>query len=231
MRKILKIFVFSIISIIILVYISWMVVNEPVPSGKEGEKAEQLANKMLSNLNYEAYDSVTTLSWSFPGGHHFRGERDSNRVNVKWDQYEVSFYTETKEGTVTENGNPLSDSKKKEQLIREAWEYFANDSFWMVAPFKVRDPGTSRYYIETEDGPGLLVTYSSGGVTPGDTYLWVLDENYRPKYWKMWVKIIPVGGLKFTWEGWENRKGVWLSTLHKGPLSFELEMKNISLTY
>lgn len=230
MRKILKIFASLVLGLIVLFIITGIVLNESKPEGTEGEKAEVLTDKMLNSLNYQAYDSIRVLTWSFPRGHHFIWDKRKNVVNVKWEDYEVNFSPETKAGTAYKNGIKI-EGEEKSDLIQRAWSLFANDSFWMVAPFKVRDPGTSRYYIETADGPGILVTYSSGGVTPGDSYLWVLDEDFKPKYWKMWVRIIPVGGLKFSWEGWENKEGVWFSTIHKGPLSYVMEMKNISVNY
>jgi hypothetical protein len=30
--------------------------------------------------------------------------------------------------------------------------------------------------------------------------LYLVDENYIPKAWRMWVSIIPVGGIETSWE-------------------------------
>ncbi|MEL6864257.1 MAG: hypothetical protein AAFP19_07560, partial [Bacteroidota bacterium] len=74
---------------------------------------------------------------------------------------------------------------------------------------------------------GLLVSYSSGGVTPGDSYLWILDESGQPVAWKMWVSIIPIGGLEFSWEDWmELPTGAKIATMHKSSL-LDLDMSNI----
>jgi hypothetical protein len=49
------------------------------------------------------------------------------------------------------------------------------------------DEGTTRSLVKNEDKTnGLLVSYASGGVTPGDAYLWKLDANGLPQSYKMW---------------------------------------------
>ncbi|MGS0527908.1 hypothetical protein ACU8V7_24695 [Zobellia nedashkovskayae] len=95
--------------------------------------------------------------------------------------------------------------------------FFNNDSFWLVAPFKVFDSGTQRSLVTLEDGSNaLMITYSSGGSTPGDSYLWHLGPNGLPESYQMWVSIIPIGGLKATWDDWKiMESGAFLPTSHK----------------
>lgn len=228
MKKILKVTGIILLTLILLITLGLFIVSEPKPTGTTGVEVEQLTDSLFSALNKEAYDTLEIISWSFPRGHHFVWDKKNNRVNVKWGDYEVDFSPEDKSGQAFLNGKKLESDQKRE-AIEDAWALFANDSFWLVAPFKLRDPGTTRELINTEDGQGILVTYSSGGVTPGDSYLWVLDENFKPVYWKLWVKIIPAGGVKFTWENWQSYSGVWLSTYHTGPGGYGMELKNVSV--
>jgi hypothetical protein len=53
--------------------------------------------------------------------------------------------------------------------------------------FKLRDPGTSRSIVMQDEKEALMVTYTSGS-TPGDSYVWILDENIPA--WRMWVSIV-----------------------------------------
>ena len=73
----------------------------------------------------------------------------------------------------------------------------------------------------------LLITYSSGGTTPGDSYLWILDENAKPIGYQMWVSIIPIGGLYASWDNWEiMESGIPLPTLHT-ILVMDLDLENV----
>jgi len=68
-----------------------------------------------------------------------------------------------------------------------------------------------------------MVSYSSGGVTPGDAYVWLLDESYRPTSWKMWVSIIPIGGLEVPWSTWlTTETGAEICNLHESVMNLEL---------
>ncbi len=189
---------------------------------------DQLTLQMLNTLGIKAWDSLQYLKWTFRGQHHYVWDKVNNQAEIKWEDVRVVLDLNTLDAKAWRNDVPVSDEERS-KLKDTAWGYWCNDSFWMFAPFKAFDPGTTRSIVEdVEYGKyGLLVSYESGGVTPGDAYLWHLDENYRPVGYKMWVKIIPVGGLYFSWEDWKTvAGGIQLATLHKSSM-LSLEMENV----
>ncbi|WP_339784663.1 hypothetical protein [uncultured Imperialibacter sp.] len=227
MIKVLKIAGIVLFCLVLLGPGAAWIASDPLPEGEQGPEAEALADKMLAAIDYDAYQQIKTLSWTFAGRHHYVWDKQENIVTVRWGDIEVEFSPDTFEGSASEKGKPLEGDQLHE-LIQTAWTYFANDSFWLVAPFKVRDPGTERRLVETPDGSALLVTYTSGGVTPGDSYLWLLDENFKPRAWKLWVRIIPVGGVKFSWENWQNYEGTWLASTRNAGF-YQMEITDIQV--
>jgi len=199
--------------------ISLWVISEPRPEGISGAKAESLARKMLQSLNAPAWDSLDMVSWNFKGIHDYHWDRKNEKVTVSWDGWRVVLDLTKETGIVYQNNTEVND----DAIVKKALTYFYNDSFWLCAPFKIYDPGTARSLVATDEGDALLVTFNQGGVTPGDAYLWYLDEKGFPYKYKMWVKIIPIGGLSFTWEDWRQFDGIWLAQNHKGLINVALQ--------
>ena len=83
--------------------------------------------------------------------------------------------------------------------------------------YKVFDKGVERRLIKTSNNrDALLVTYTSGGSTPGDSYLWLLDNNGKPTAFKMWTSLLPIDGLEASWSDWTTTEsGAQLPTFHK----------------
>ncbi len=195
------------------------ILDKPKPEGVQGPEAEELAQKMYKRMNGHAWDSTNAIQWSYKGIHSFLWDKKRDFVRVSWENKEVLLNTKTLDGKVFIDGDPYKDPEG----LRKAWEFFANDSFWLAAHYKIFDPGTSRAVVETDEGRALLIYYSSGGVTPGDSYLWYLDETGKPYKWGMWVQMFPIGGLEFTWNDWkEMENGVFLPTKHEGPATLEI---------
>ena len=194
------------------------------PKGESGEKAELLAQKMLKAVNYSSLDTTDYIQWTFSGIHQYLWDRVHNTVRVNWGDKVVYLSTKTLKGKVLVKGEELQ-GEAKEKLIQKAWAYFCNDSFWLMAYAKVYDEGVERSLINLQNGSeALLVTYNTGGVTPGDSYLWVLDDTGLPKSWKIWTSIVPIGGLEFSWENWtETSTGFKIAQDHIiGPMNVSL---------
>lgn len=223
--KILGIVVGIFLLIPVLLYVF---TNESLPDGQAGPEADALAEKMMRAINHEAWKATGAISWNFAGRHDFVWDKDRHYTQVKWENNEVLVNINERTGIARTDGNIVEGDPGK-ALVNTAWEYWVNDSFWLNPVSKAFDPGTSRKLVELEGGQkGIMVSYDSGGVTPGDSYLWVLDENGLPSSWKMWVNIIPIGGIETTWENWEEQStGVKISTLHNGPMGLALPVSNV----
>ena len=186
--------------------------NESLPQGKKGKEADALAIKMFNAINHEAFENTEVLEWSFRNEHFYRWRKSIGLVEIKWDVNKVLYDTKTPNtSTVFVNDKKVNNP----ELLKKAIAFFNNDSFWLVAPYKIFDSGTERSIVKHDGKDALLITYTSGGSTPGDSYLWILDENYFPTSYKMWTSIIPIGGVSATWADWKNTEsGIKLPTKH-----------------
>ena len=202
--------------------------NEDLPAGIQGEPAEQLATKMLNALDYETYQNTDHLEWTFKRSHHFKWNKAKNTCEVYWKNYKINLDLNDTSKSEAYQNNLKVDGATSKKLIEKALVYFNNDSFWLVAPYKVFDPGTERRLVTLDDGSdALLVTYTSGGTTPGDSYLWHLDPSGKPISFQMWVDILPISGLEATWSDWTTAEsGAQLPTFHKFMV-FGMEITDI----
>ncbi|WP_298766530.1 hypothetical protein [uncultured Polaribacter sp.] len=226
MKKFFKFLAYTVLILFVGVLIFYFSKNEALPEGKKGKDADALAIKMINALNGEAYENTEVLEWSFRNTHHYKWYKKQHIVEVKWDDNKVVLDTKNKKKTAV---FVAKKSVKNQSLIKQATRFFNNDSFWLVAPYKIFDKGTERRIVKHNNKDALLITYTSGGDTPGDSYLWILDDNYLPTSYKMWTKIIPIGGVSATWNQLKNTEsGIKLPTNHTLSLfGLEIPMGNV----
>lgn len=205
--------------------------HEELPVGTNSEQADILANKMLSALDYDAYKNTNYIEWMFKSRRFYKWEKNKQTCLVYWKDYKVDL--DLKDYALSNayiHGFAIEGDIGKE-LIDKAIKYFNNDSFWLVAPYKIFDEGTKRSIVTLDDGSqGLLVTYTTGGTTPGDSYLWHLDSTGKPVSFQMWVSTLPIDGLEASWSDWTTTEsGANLPTLHK-LLFFGIELSDVKGT-
>ena len=191
--------------------------NEDLPTGEQGVAADQLATKMLTALNEEAYLNTDYIEWTFKNRHKYKWYKSKNTCEVYWESFTVILDLDNQQHSKVFVLEQEYNGIEKQDYVKKAVDYFNNDSFWLVAPYKVFDAGVERRLVTTEDHKkALLVTYNSGGSTPGDSYLWHLDQDGKPKSFQMWVEILPIDGLEATWENWTTTEsGAQFPTFHK----------------
>ncbi|MGB5499322.1 MAG: hypothetical protein WBM77_10370 [Maribacter sp.] len=226
-KKFIRILLVLLLLILVASIAIYSIYNEPLPTGKSGPQADALAQRMLKSVNAEAFKNTRYLTWTFRNGKHtYIWDKKLGKVKVSWDDITVNLMLkDPKKSYVFQKTILVKDDKQRVKAIEKAIKLFNNDSFWLVAPFKVFDEGVERSLVKLDDGTdGLLVTYTSGGSTPGDSYLWKLQPNGFPESFKMWVQIIPIGGLEASWDDWQLvDSGAFLPKTHVlGPITLDM---------
>ena len=113
-------------------------------------------------------------------------DKKENRVRSEWpvgqDSIAVAVYSldgfdpEAPAGLVAiNNGQPLTGEPATERLA-EAHARFVNDSYWMLAPLKVLDPGVKRDLDNDGVFERLAISFDGVGLTPGDRYWIEVDD-------------------------------------------------------
>ena len=200
--------------------------NEDLPTGISGKEADMLAHKMLQALNHEAYENTNYIEWDFKNRHHYKWNRKDNICDVYWKEFRVTLNFNNPDLSRAYIHSFKVENDIAKELKEKALTAFYNDSFWLTAPYTIFDEDVERKLVGDN---ALLVTYNSRGNTPGDSYLWELDETGKPVSFKIWASILPINGLEATWRDWVTTEtGAMLATFHKLLfLGLEMDIREV----
>ncbi|WP_223550469.1 hypothetical protein [Aestuariivivens sp. NBU2969] len=231
LKKILKVtfgaLVFITLPSLLLYAFLYYKYNEPLPIGTSGEQADALAHKMLNALDYDAYKNTDYIEWTFKKRRHYKWYKSKETCDVLWKDFKVNLNLKDSNAHKAYVHGFIIDGEMAEELIEKAINYFNNDSFWLVAPYKVFDEGVERKLVSYNNEDALLVTYETDGIATEDSYLWLFDSANKPKAFKMWTSLLPIDGIEATWNNWiTTESGAQLPQLHRF-LIFGLEIDNI----
>ena len=195
-----------------------------MPVGVPGAKADARAAQIEAAVGIEAWDAVGAVAFTFAGRNVHLWDRARGLHRVELGRTVVMYDLDSRQGRAWKKGEELYGADLEAALER-GWASWCNDTFWLNPLAKLRDPGVTLGAVELDDGVrGLLVQYAQGGVTPGDSYLWVLDDTGLPTAWRLWVSVIPIPGFETSWEDWTDLAGgAKIATRHAvGPFALEI---------
>ncbi len=199
-----------------------------VPEGVEGPAAEDLASRMLVSIGYDRWlQNTAAVRFSFHGvgdPNHYIWDRRRRLAQVEFEDVLVRYSLDDFRAQILRGGVAVSDPEERGQLLKMANSKFVNDSYWLNPLFHIRSPGVRLATVEDEAGPGLLVRFSSGGVTPGDVYLFRAGEDGRPVEMRLWVSALPFKGVRAALGGYQTTStGVSCPTQNRlGPIAIEI---------
>ena len=195
------------------------------------EKADTVARELIASLGgTAAWEKARQFRFDFVV------ESDGKRVVVfqhLWDRYTgdyrllgtdksgapyaVYFNVNTKQGTAFVNGRPV-EGEEKAKLLENAYGRFINDSYWLLAPWKVLDPGVRREYAGEKPGPDgalcdvIKLSFENVGMTPKDLYwLWITREGRRMVQWQYVLGGAAEEPTTALWKDWRTFGGIALS--------------------
>lgn len=135
-------------------------------------------------------------------------------------------------GTATVRGRPVSSSDAR-RAIAAARERWAEDTYMLFMPMKLKDPGVHLAWVEERSDAGsteakydvLKVTFAAGvGPRPGDVYYVVVDRQTHLPHIVEWVRTGQNDDHRvgYRWEKWVEAGGLKFST-HRQNLGFASE--------
>jgi hypothetical protein len=200
-------------------------------------KAIAIADQVMKALGgKEKWDSLVGLKWTFqtasgdtlrPGRTHYWDKRTGmHRVEGKNRQGQPFIMIHAMDGSLSKawmDGVAIEgDSLAK--LTKRAKSLWTNDTYWMLMPYKLRDPGVHlKYAGEAREGKvtyeKLALSFGNVGETPGDHYwVYVNRANHRVEKWEYVLQGQSTPPEVWTWEGWEQHAGLWFPTIHRSGI-------------
>lgn len=181
-----------------------------------GAKEPPLATELWKASGGENWGNVKQIDFTFAveqeGKTLFSAQHSWNVAagtdRVKWKDKQGQDHDVT--------ANLAAPSQEGE--AKDAYARWVNDSYWLLAPLKIRDRGVKVEAAGPKDLNGasletIQLSFENVGLTPTDRYLFYIDP--QTKLPRAWDYIPQTGdGLQATWEKYQNFGGLNLATEH-----------------
>ncbi len=196
-----------------------------VPSpGSAQPTAQSVADSVQKALGgKDAWDKTHYLHWTFAGRRSHWWDKWTGRYRVEGDTKEGKHYVvlenlNTKEGTAYMDGQKLEGDQAAE-MLKNGYGAWVNDSYWLLMPYKIQDPGVNLSYAgeETIDGKTydkLALSFGNVGLTPGDHYTaYINRDTHLMDRWAYLLQDMPKDGpaTAWKWEGWQKYGNIMLA--------------------
>ena len=128
----------------------------------------------------------------------------------------------SKKGKVYTDGIEVTDVKTRDQFLERARRAWINDTYWLLMPYKLFDPGVELTYSGEEVINGttydiLHLSFNDVGVTPGDEY-WAYI-NRETSLMDKWVYLLQLregqterSRGEWKWNSWRRYGKILLSS-------------------
>jgi hypothetical protein len=202
----------------------------PCAEADSDPKAAAVANRVMDALGgTDAWNNTHFLRFDFAVDRE--GKTLVRRAHTwdKWtgryrleattkegDPYVVLLNVNTKDGDAWLKGRKLEGDEKKKYL-EQAYGTWVNDTYWLLMPYKMKDPGVSLTMAGEEKKDGetwdkVRLTFDNVGLTPKDKYwAYVNRKTGLVDRWDYVLKGEDKPPTTFMWKNWQKHGKVMLA--------------------
>jgi hypothetical protein len=176
------------ISQIILLFVSslFSIFSQSAFSQQIDSRASAIADSVIMAVGgKQNWDNVHYLHWDFFGRRMLWWDKWTGNVRIVIPEKKLLILTNinTKKGHAYRNGVEFTQTDSVNYFMDRGYKIWANDSYWLIMPFKLKDPGVNVKYLGAEkDSFGtncflLELTFNKVGVTPENKYHVYVDRK------------------------------------------------------
>ncbi len=144
---------------------------------KSDPKAVAVADRVMQAMGgTDAWNNARYLAWDFFGGQYQIWDKKTGDFHWEKDTLVANYNLNAKQGHVYSRGKDISATPTGQKVLDNLYPTWVNNSYWLVMPFKLKDPGVALTYRgegKTMDGAPadvLGMTFENVGVTPENRY-------------------------------------------------------------
>jgi hypothetical protein len=155
----------------------------PYPAGEGFDKAgsdaraQALADTVMQAMGgYDNWQKTRYLAWEFFGEQYQVWDKYTGDFHWQKGDLSVNYNLNARSGKAYKAGQDISTTEEGQKLLSNMYAVWANNSWWLVMPFKLKDPGVTLTYkgrattMSGAPAQTLQLTFRNVGVTPDNRY-------------------------------------------------------------
>ncbi len=149
-------------------------------------RASSIADSVMITMGGKHnWEQTRVIKWTFFGRRTLWWDKQTGNVRIEIPAKKLVLLSNlnTHKGQAYRNGIQLTQPDSVSYYMDRAYKIWANDSYWLIMPFKLEDPGVNLKYLgEQKDSLGnecyvLELTFNNVGATPMNKYHVYVDRH------------------------------------------------------
>ncbi|WP_460981506.1 hypothetical protein [Spirosoma fluminis] len=185
-------------------------------------RAVQIADEVLNAMGgRKAWENTHLIAWTFAGMRKFVWDKWTGNVRIDnlHDDQTVLLNVNNAQGRVFRKGEEMTNPDSVARYVKQGKTAWLNESYWLVMPFKLKDPGVTLKYLgeeATKDGKRadvIQLTFKGVGAGPDNKYkVWIDKQQHLVSQWAQFANHTdeqPVFTLP--WSGYQKHGSILLA--------------------